>query len=192
MRLCLPGFAALVLLLGGFPSPSLSAQSLGLELDAGDLHIRAPGLRFIDGEALDRLRAGGAVTYVLRAAALNRPGGAEFVADELRFAVSYDLWEERFAVSRGGNDSGAISHLTAREVEDWCLESLGLPAREIGEGQFWIRLEYRVDGYGEDADSDGDSLFTLEGLIDTLSRRSRGEQPSGSIESGPFELSDLR
>jgi hypothetical protein len=124
--------------------------------------------------------------------ASGRRGGVSIEATELRFTLSYDLWEERFAVSRNGVNSKAISHLTVREAEDSCLESLWLSTGTLSQAPFWIRLECRVEEPDSGADEEGDSLFTLGGLIDTLSRRSSREQPNGSLEVGPFRMADLR
>ena len=182
----------LLLLLAGSGARSWT-QSLNVSLAGNELAIRVPGLRFVEGESLRRLQDGASVIYVFRLIASNRRGGPSLETTEARFRVSYDLWEERFAVARAGADPAAISHLTAREAEDWCLESLMLSSQPLAQGQFWIRLEYRVEVPDADRDDDGgDSLFTLGGLIDKLSRRGSEQQPAGSVEAGPFRLSELR
>jgi hypothetical protein len=168
------------------------AQSLEPVVDNDRLRVRAPSLRFIDGEALETLRDGGSVTFALRLGASGRRGGPALEVVERRFSVSYDLWEERFAVSSGGADSAAISHLSARDAEAWCLENLSLPAPGLGASPFWLRVEHRVEETVGGEDPDGNSLFTLGGLIDTFSRLGVGERPNGSVESGPFRLSEIR
>ncbi len=181
----------LLLLLAGSGARSW-AQSLNVSLDGNELAIRVPDLRFVEGESLRRLQDGASVIYVFRLIASNRRGGPSLETTEARFRVSFDLWEERFAVARAGTDPAAISHLTAREAEAWCLESLMLSSQPLAQGPFWIRLEYRVEVPDADRDGGGDSLFTLGGLIDILSRRGSEEQPAGSVEAGPFRLSELR
>ena len=46
--------------------------------------------------------------------------------------------------------SRSVSHLTARDAEAWCLDSLTVPLSALGrlgrDAPFWIRLEYRVPG----------------------------------------------
>jgi hypothetical protein len=103
--------------------------------------------------------------------------------------LSYDLWEERFAVARAAPEPAAISHLTEREAEQWCLDSLALPSANLGTGRFWLRLEYVVEDPGED---EGPSLFSLGGLIDAFSQLGSGERTTGDVISGPYTLSDLR
>lgn len=167
-------------------------QSMNVSLTDGELAIRAPGLRFVEGESLRRLQDGASVGYIFRLVASDRRAGPSLETAEVRFRVSYDLWEERFAVARAGSDPAAISHLTATQAEDWCIESLRLSSERLAQGQFWIRLDYRVEASDADRDGDGDSLFTLGGLIDKLSRRRSQEQPAGSLEAGPFRLADFR
>ena len=81
-------------------------------------------------------------------AVLEQPRGAVVAQARQSYALSFDLWEERFAVTRVGTPARAISHRTAKNAEAWCLEHLSIPLTALGrlgrETPFWIRLEYRV------------------------------------------------
>ena len=105
--------------------------------------------------------------------------------------LSYDLWEERFAVTTVEARPQSVSHLALTAAEAWCVDQLTVPldrARLLGREQpFWIRLEYRIlDGDG--ASDQTDSGFTLQALIDVLSRRREDRGSPHAIEAGPFRL----
>lgn len=180
------GFGLLVVF-----APHADAQDVVVEVVDDSLGVSAPEVRFIAGRARDRLHDGAAVVSRLRLIIASAPGGPPIRSVEERFVISYDLWEERFAVTRTGSESVSISNLTAREVERWCLDQLEADLGGIGPGdRFWVRLEYEVAEPEEAADDD--SLFTLGGLVDILSRRRSNAPQNGSIEAGPFRRSDFR
>jgi hypothetical protein len=160
---------------------------------AGDaLKIRAPGFTFLKGQPLARLKDGRSVRVELAVMVLPRPGSAPVTTARRVFGVSYDLWEERFAVATVESGSQSISHLTPAAAVAWCLEQLVIPLGALGtlgvDAPFWIRLEYRIlDGDGT-ANADEGSGFTLQALIDVLSRRRRSESLSDALEAGPFRL----
>ena len=74
-------------------------------------------------------------------------------------------------------------------AEAWCVEQLVIPLNALGalgrDLPFWIRLEYRiVDGDG--ASDSSNSGYTLQALIDALSRRRKTESSPHALEAGPF------
>ena len=173
-----------------------SGQSVTVHVVGDALHLRAPGagFGFIEGAALERLRDGRAVRVDVELAALDGPG-AEPVAERRQSCnLSYDLWEERFAVSLIGGPQRSISHLAARDAEAWCLEQLAVPLAALGrlgrDTPLWIRLAYRVQDPDPAAGPDDGGRFTLRTLIDLLSRRDRDDAIGDSIEAGPFWLPD--
>lgn len=140
---------------------------------------------------MDRLKDGRSVRVELAAMVLSGPGKSPTATTRRIFALSYDLWEERFAVTAVEARSQSVSHLMQAAAEAWCVAQLGIPIRALGAlgrtQPFWIRLEYRVlDG---DAATDPDeSGYTLQALIDALSRRRKSESSAEGIEAGPFTL----
>ena len=106
------------------------------------------------------------------------------------FTLSFDLWEERFAVSRAGSPPRSISHLRVKDAENWCLENLTMSISSLGIGRdtpFWLRLVYRPQDLAPVAEEQGER-YTLQALIDRLSRR-RGEGDlAKSVSGGPFRL----
>lgn len=174
-----------------WPAARLSSQSVTVTTENGDLKVRAPGFHFIAGEPLARLKDGQSVRVELVLRVLGRSGGPAAVERRQACVLSYDLWEERFAVALPAVPSRTISHLTAAAAEAWCLQQLAVPVSALGglggDLPFWIRLEYRaLDGGTAPARDEGG--LTLWGLIDVLSRRRQPGEVSQAIEAGPFRL----
>ena len=166
----------------------LAAQSLTARVDRDQLHIAASGLHFLTGEALNRLRDGATVVYELQLTARADKAGSVIARTLERFAVSYDLWEEKFAITKLGSSPRSVSHLSAAAAEAWCVENTSIPVGGLAANEpFWLRLDYRADSEPQD-----NSGFTLSGLIDIFSRRPRSEQVHGSGEVGPLRLENLR
>jgi hypothetical protein len=172
----------------------LFAQSLAARIDRDQLHIGAPRLHFLIGEALDRLRDGATVRYELQLAARNERNGKVLARSIEHFAVSYDLWEEKFAISKLGPAPRSVSHLSAAAAEAWCIDNTSLPVSAFaGTASFWLRLDYQADNpAATSAEPPDNSGFTLSGLIDIFSRRTRPEQVHGFEEAGPLRLENLK
>ena len=169
----------------------LSAQTLTVNAVADVLHVQTRGFGFIEGSVLTRLREGRSVRVDFELTVLAKPEGPIVKQAAQGFTVSYDLWEERFAVSRAGSPARSISHLRARDAETWCLQNLTMPVSSLGLGRgtpFWIRLAYRVQDVALSADASSGDRFTLRGLIDRLSRRREESDLAKSVDAGPFQL----
>lgn len=184
------GLLALALLLGA--SPAALAQPVRVTSTGGALTLRATGFSFLKGDPLARLKDGRAVRVEMALFVLPEPGKSPAATVRRIFSVSYDLWEERFAVATVESRPRRVSHLNAAAAEAWCLDQLAVPIDGLGSlgtnAPFWIRLEYRIlDGDAGATDDEG-SPFTLQALIDALSRRRRPEVPGDTIEAGPFRL----
>jgi hypothetical protein len=193
------GWAAgltLLLSISGFPG-ELDAQGVTVRVNGDALHIRAPAFDFMSGEVVRRLKDGRSVRLELDLTVLrSRPSGVAPPAAQVSqaFVLSYDLWEERFAVTHARTPPQSISHLAAADVETWCLDRLTVPVSALASlgrnPTFWIRIQYRVpaadDGTGQPRqDDDG---FTLRGLIDRLSRRRTTADLHDALDAGPFRL----
>jgi hypothetical protein len=81
------------------------------------VHVKAPGFRFIDGEPLARLKDGQPVRIDLRLGVLPKSRAPAVAEVRQIFVLSYDLWEERFAVAQTGNPPQSVSHLTSAAAE---------------------------------------------------------------------------
>ena len=184
--------AAVVLLaLLVWPAVRSSAQALTIDVVGEVLKIRAPGFSFLKGDPLARLTDGRSVRVELVAMVLPAPGKSPATTARRSFRLSYDLWEERFAVTTVEARSQSVSHLTMAAAEAWCVEQLAIPVSAIGglgrDLPLWIRLEYRpLDG--DTATGSEDSGYTLQALIDALSRRRKTESSPHTLEAGPLRL----
>lgn len=170
----------------------LAGQSLGVLAMEGLLHVRMPQWGFIEGPVSQRLQDGRSVRIDFEFSVLERAQGPSVAKAQHSFNLSFDLWEQRYAVTQVGNQPRSISHLTARAAESWCLDNISLPLASIGrfarQTPFWVRLQYRAQDRMATADPD-DSTFTLQTLIDALSRRRQDQERAKSVEAGPFRLS---
>jgi hypothetical protein len=155
------------------------------------VHVRAEGIEFISGPPLSRLKDGRSLRLQLDLSAAEAEAGAFAPLAQPRFVLSYDLWEERFAVART-DVPRSISHLTARDAEAWCMEQLALPfatfTARVTATPFWIRVTHRLEDDDPDKHDADDSGLSIRGLIDRFSRR----QPAGgwmeTVTSGPLRL----
>src|SRR5262249_12506366 len=135
---------------------------------------------------------GATVKFAFQLTALADRNGKVLARGDEIFAVSYDLWEEKFAVTKSGPSAKSVSHLSASAAEAWCFDNTTLPVSLLGDQSFWIRVDYRAVDSGASIGQSDNSGFTLSGLIDIFSRRTRGEQLHGSEEIGPLNVEKLR
>jgi hypothetical protein len=181
----------LTLVLIAAVTPHLMAQTVTVRTVADALHVQARGLSFIEGPVLTRLKEGRSVRIDFEITVLARPEGPVVKQAMHGFTLSFDLWEERFAVSRIGSPPRSISHLRPRDAENWCFENLTMPVSSLGLGRdtpFWIRLAYRVQDVVPAGGEEPGGRYTLRGLIDRLSRRREEDTLAKSIDAGPFRL----
>ncbi len=169
------------------------AQAFTVRVDGDRLRINPGRLHFLMGEAVDRLRDGATVKYVFELTAKADKNGRDLARTVEEFAISYDLWEEKFAVKKLGSSPRTISHMSAMNAESWCLDNISIGTAALPSNQpIWIRIDYRVEGVGNAGDQTDNSGFTLTGLIDIFSRRPHSEQLHGSEEIGPLRLEGLK
>jgi hypothetical protein len=185
------GAALALLAVLAWPVLPVSAQALSIDTAGEALKFRAPGFSFLRGDPLVRLKDGRSVRVELAAMVLAAPEKSPAVTTRRIFALSYDLWEERFAVTAVDARSQSASHLALAAAEAWCVDQLSVPLKALGalgrDVPFWVRLEYRIlesDGGSEPVDSG----YTLQALIDALSRRRKTESSPRPLEGGPFRL----
>ena len=188
------------LLLGGLAAPlrqGLCAEALRPRLEGDHLRVSAPQLHFLTGKPLERLHNGASMAFDFQLSALaDRPSTAttprilERAVE--RFLMSYDLWEEKFSISRSSRPARSVSHLSVVAAEAWCLENLSLPAAALAPDKpFWLRLELRVEDPKDRPGVVADPGIILTRLIELFSRPSRSQQASWLVEDGPFRLADL-
>jgi hypothetical protein len=155
--------------------------------------VTAPQLRFLTGPPLERLHNGAPAPFAIQLSVSTDRWSTVAQRDIERFVLSYDLWEEKFAVTKVGHPRKAASHLAARAAETWCVDELSLAPAGIDERQpFWVRLEVRSENPAEQAELDRQEAVSLTRLIEMFSRRTRGEQTRWAAEAGPLRMGELK
>ncbi len=167
------------------------SQSLVVKRQGDYLHLAAPQMHFLGGEALEKLHNGSTVTYVFTLSIMAENADGPAIRIEERFAVSFDLWEEKYAVVRIGSNGLAASHMSAATAEAWCLDNLRVPLQAVSPKEsFMIKLECSV-AENEDEEGEKSGPLTLAGLIDIFSRKQSRKLPRWEAAAGPLHLSDL-
>jgi hypothetical protein len=165
------------------------STSILLERHGDNLKVAAPQLHFISGKALEKLHNGSTIPYVLTLTIL--PEHSKKQTFQSRFAVSYDLWEEDYSVSRVSDGLNA-SRLKAAMAEAWCLENMAIPIRSVPERQsFMIRLECLVQADEEKENSDPSGPIFAD-LVDIFSRKKQEAPQRWEVSAGPFRLEELK
>ena len=168
-----------------------AAQDLAIRWDGTELHIAAPELHLLNGRVLERLRNGAAVALNVQ---LTLSAGLRILhRSRQRFIVSYDLWEERFSVTRTSGKRTAVSHLTQSAAEAWCLAQTVLPTNAIPQDEaLRLRLEVKAEEPKQAPGLEADPGLSLTALIEAFSRPARAGEQSWTLERGPFRLREVR
>ncbi len=185
-------------LLAGLGIPLLRARAdepLVVSFDGDNIHVKAPGLHFLTGKPLERLKAADTVVFDSQitlftderhTTIFHRP-----VTERLIF--SYDLWEEKFSVTVRGAPNRSRSLLTLSQAEDFALSELAVTALGLAPDRpFWLQFELSARSTKDLSSAVGDSGISVTGLlIDWLSRKPGVDNPYWTGRAGPFRLSDL-
>jgi hypothetical protein len=171
----------------------LLSDALAVRLEAGSLRFTAPGFTFLAGRPLERLRDGATVFFDFQVILSASPRASPRRRAATRFAVSYDLWEEKFSVTHWQEPKESASQLSQAAAQSWCLDRLRLAAGDLDpKREFWVRIETRALDPREEAPAVEGGGVSLTHLIDFLSRPNRDPQNRWSIESGPLRLEQLK
>jgi hypothetical protein len=170
------------------------AQTMTVRLEGDQLRIAAPQLHFIGTEVLARLHNGIAVNYIFRLGIAPDRLGKPMTEVTYRFVVSYDIFEEKFAINRLEPNPRSITHLSQAAAEVWCLDSIALSTTRLTpEQSFWLVLDYRAEEPKLSGGDGSNSTDTLIGqLIDIFGRKSQRQETRGSMTAGPLRIAELR
>ena len=131
----------------------------------------------------------------LAALVLAAPGKSPAATARRIFALSYDLWEERFAVTAVDARSQSVSHLMQAAAEAWCIEQLAIPLSALGalgvtcrSGSGWSTAFWTATARRARPNSG----YTLQGLIDLLSRRRKTESGVARSRGRPVPVRRAR
>jgi len=183
---------------------ALSAQELSLRWRDNELHVVAPRIHFLTGKSLTSLKNGVAVPFDFQLTLWS--GNRSVVFDRVlqRFVLSYDLWEEKFAIAkqrgfamrsdtRTNEARRSASGLSADAAETWCLDSISLSTAGLAENQpIWVKLDIRGAEPKEGSPVFGESGLSIASLIELFSRPARASEQRWSLEAGPFRLDELK
>jgi hypothetical protein len=172
---------------------SFSAERLNVVWDGDDLHVAAPQLHFLVGKPLERLKDGSAVVFLTQLTLTTDRFNNTLRRTPERFVFSYDLWEEKFSVTKLGPGQRTAAHLSADAAEAWCLDNVAVSASSLPPDQpFWLRFELRAADSRDEAAVIGEPGINLTRLIEIFSRRPRDQQPQWTAEAGPLRLGELK
>jgi hypothetical protein len=169
-----------------------AAQTLRLQLDADQVRLAAPDLRFISPDARQALHDGSSVTYSFRINISATRNGIASISLTYHCIFSYDIWEERFKVSRSEPGARSASHLSEEAAQKQCIESLTIPAGSLSaDAPFWVSIDYQMADRQSSSTAE-DQRTWLGTVVEIFSQRKEKPQSIGTIQGGPFRLSELR
>jgi hypothetical protein len=170
----------------------LAVESLRVRIDGPLLRVTAPHLQFLSGRPLQRLRNGATVLFNFQLSiSTDRFTTVPHRAFE-RFVVSYDLWEEKFAITRLGVARLSASHLNAESAQAWCVSQVSLPLEGVSRDlPLWMRMEVRVDESRPSPFIMSSPPLSLNRLIEIFSRPAAAGQERWIAEAGPLKIAEL-
>jgi len=178
-------------------SRGISAGEFAAHLDGDYLRITALHLNFLSGKPLERLKDGQSVAFIGQLTIAPSLNSVVVQARSVaRFAFSYDIWEERFSVTKMGERPEArhsASHLSAAQAENWCLDNLAIDRSAVPSDQpFYVQLDLRAEDPRDQIGIIGDPGINITRLIELFGRPARSAQPRWLLNSGPYRLADLK
>lgn len=170
-----------------------ATERLNVTWDGDDLHVAAPQLHFLAGKPLDRLKDGAVVVFLTQLTLTTDNFNSILRRRPERFVFSYDLWEEKFSVTKLGEGQRMAAHLSAAAAEAWCLDNVSISTSDLPQDRpFWLRFDLRAAEAKDEAAVIGDSGLNLTRLIEMFSRLPRDQQPQWTAQAGPLRLGDLK
>lgn len=169
---------------------------LEVTFDGDNIHVAAPGLHFLTGKPLERLKNAATVVFVSQITLFSDDRGTIFrrpIAE--RLIVSYSLWEEKFSVTiRGADFTRTVPRLlTAQQAESWCIENLAISSLGLAPDRpFWLRFELRGTDQKDLSSLLNETGISLTRLIQIVSEKRGPRDPYWKRDAGPLRLMDLR
>jgi hypothetical protein len=195
----LAGALACMLAISAFAVTGLPRLLVRLEGDYLRISV-TPHLNFLKDRVLERLKDGASVQFIGQLTVTQGPNSlipdaqARSVA---RFAFSYDIWEQKFAVTKFGDrpDLRSSSPLgSAEATETWCLEHMTIERSLIPPDRpFYVQLDLREEDPQNRLGIVGESGVNITQLIDFLGKPVKGgPKPIRVTTVSPVRLADLR
>lgn len=164
-------------------------QGLELRWTGDEIKFAAPKLHFLKGSLLERVRDGVSIPFSVQLQVTSPDRITVYRRWNERATLSYDIWEERFALLFSRKRAPSLLKSPAA-VETELAANVTLSGSDIPGGRpLLFRLDIRVD----DPEDDAPSATTLRGIIEALSRTGKPrDELRWSAEAGPVTLEDLR
>jgi hypothetical protein len=183
--------------LGGVAT-AMFAEELILRAQGSRLDFSAPRVHYLTGRPLARLKNAEPVTFEFQVKLAVASENNFVRQNTASFVISYDLWEERYAVTKILPVRKTASHLTAAEAEAWCVQEMsvldlnGIAANQPLWAQFDIRAEDERESRLFSRENITDAGISLTSLIERLSKPPKSTQPHWILKAGPVTLEQLR
>lgn len=172
---------------------AVPAEQLSLDLRGDLLFASARKLDLIQPRLLSQLKQGATVAFDFQLALWVGDHSSVSRRAFERFVVSYDLWEERFAVTTLRKPQARATGLQAAHIGAWCLQNLGLPSpRLVPADKLWLRLEVRAVENRHDVELTPEDGLSLTSLIEVFSKGAKSGEARWTLESGPISFATLR
>jgi hypothetical protein len=169
------------------------AQSLTVRHDSGRIRVSSPKALFLEGRSLEKLHSGASVVFAIQISMHTGAANTVLRRQAGRFAISFDLWEERFAVALLGSPRKSASHMSAAEAETWCLDNLPLSSAGLSpDSAFSVTLDVRAEEPDDGPPLGEDLGVTVARIVELFSRPQRSGDTRKQVKAGPFHLKDLR
>lgn len=186
-----------VLAFAGGVATAMAAEELILRARGPRLEFTAPRLHYLTGRPLARLHNAEPVVFEIQVTLAAGTRLNIVKRSTARFVISYDLWEEKFKVTKTLPALKTANHLTANEVEAWCVQEMAMTdlAELASDQPLWARMEIRAEErdrrlFGRDNITDDG--ISLTSLIEKFSRLPQTAQLRWILEEGPVTLAQLR
>jgi hypothetical protein len=170
-------------------------ERLNTSYDGDNLRVSAPGLHFLTGKPLQRLKDGATVVYLAQLGLFEDAGFLRPIrlAPIDRFAVSYDIWDQgKFSVTMLNPTPRTSPNLSAGATELWCLENMAISTSNLAQEQrFYLRLEMRTADQRDLSSVVAGPGISLTELVLRLGKKAGVDDPKWIREAGPLRLTDL-
>ena len=158
-----------------------------------DLHVVAPRLHFLTGKTLQRLHDGATTPFDFQLTILAGSKNNVIARAVERFEVSYDVWQEKFAVVRKSDFRKSGMNAASNAAEAWCVDNISVPALQLPAGQdLWARLEIRSVDQKNQTSPVSDSGINIISLVELFSRPPRPQQDHWTLETAVFHIDALK
>jgi len=165
---------------------AMSAEELVLHARDDELQISAPRLHFLTGPSLDRLKNGASVNYDFQLSLSLGSRTNLFDRAVERIGVSYDVWEEKYKVTRLSGSStlrGAVSRAYLEKVQgrmkeligghadqDRILQEAALLAERSDIQEELVRMKNHIQHFLSHLDAGGEVGKKLDFLLQEMNR----------------------